>query len=370
MRAIVDPLFEVVERYWKLDFEKLKTAEFDIEECLTFLESKLSDEPQASDAPLLQNAAFALRYLLFIHLGDLNTERFPTPAATQFGRDVLNAHADVLTFNYDTLAEGTIESASGVNAQAKSLPRSPTKPGPRPELADEYLDWCHYSWNYYLAYGVTFVEVQMPMAGLPIYVTGERYYGYPPNRLYTDRRVLKLHGSIDWLKYTSQRPFPPGIYPEHGPNPPDGITLSRFTHFMGGALLLPERNGWYQYPEIIAPQLYKQYDEEPFPAIWQAALETLSECERLIIIGYSFPPTDFRARRLFLEAFNAHGLRELTVVNPDSRVTEIVRYLTHYEGPVTSCDNLQSLYGLPASHIPARPTRQRQTGPQTPPSAR
>jgi hypothetical protein len=366
MRVFVDPLLEIIQRYWKLDVEKLGSTAFDIEECFTFLESELIDKPQAGDALPLRNAAFALRYLLLIHLGYLNFEPVPTLAAMKFGSDVLNARADVLTFNYDTLAEKAVQNASGFVTPYRHLPPPGLGPGP-PELADEYLDWCQYSWNYNLAYGVTFAEVEMPMRGIPICVSGDRYYGHPSNGLYKDTRVLKLHGSTDWLKYTPIRRFSQEIDPEHEQNPPDGILLSRFNPFGTGEL--PERNGWYLYPEIIAPQLNKQYDREPFPVIWKAALQSLSECERLIVIGYSFPPTDFRTRRLFLEAFSDHNLGELTVVNPDSSVIEIVRYLTHYGGPVTSCDTLQSLYSVPASLIPSRPAPQGQADPHSAPSS-
>src|ERR1700691_6004568 len=49
MRPLVDSLFEAIERYWKLDLDALATVSFDIEECLTFLESKLTDQSQAED---------------------------------------------------------------------------------------------------------------------------------------------------------------------------------------------------------------------------------------------------------------------------------------------------------------------------------
>ena len=50
-------------------------------------------------------------------------------------------------------------------------------------------------------------------------------------------------------------------------------------------------------PLIIAPALYKTYDEfgtilEP---LWMHAREALSNADRVCVIGYSFPPTDIRA---------------------------------------------------------------------------
>jgi hypothetical protein len=102
-------------------------------------------------------------------------------------------------------------------------------------------------------------------------------------------------------------------------------------------------------PAVIPPQLYKDFQQDPFPAIWSAALNTLKECKTLVVIGYSFPPTDFRTRRLFLEAFSDHALTSLIVVNLDPSIAGTVRQLCHYSGPVVTCNDLRSFYGLPAS---------------------
>lgn len=128
---------------------------------------------------------------------------------------------------------------------------------------------------------------------------------------------------------------------------PEGIILARgASYWMGES---PTQNGWHMEPVVIPPQLYKQFTNEPFPEVWKQALETLSTCHTLVVVGYSFPPTDFRTRRLFLEAFADHRIDNLIVVNPDVAVSGLVRRLTRYKGPVVACDSLQDLYGLPSS---------------------
>jgi hypothetical protein len=82
-------------------------------------ESQRADSPEADRQITLERAEFALRHLLLAYLSELAHEG-TTPAAHQFGVDVIEASADVLTFNYDTLAEEAIESASGL--------------GPKPDL--------------------------------------------------------------------------------------------------------------------------------------------------------------------------------------------------------------------------------------------
>lgn len=167
------------------------------------------------------------------------------------------------------------------------------------------------------------------------------------NRLYDRNRVLKLHGSFDWLKYTPARVLP-HEYEESPPDPtPPGIVLERHPNFWMGES--PTRNGWHMEPTVIPPQLYKQFRDHPFPTIWEQALEALQTCRELIVVGYSFPPTDFRTRRLFLEAFSEHSLQALTIINPDTSVAGLVRKLTGFNGPVVTCDDLQSFYGVTSS---------------------
>lgn len=340
----LDLLFEEIERHWHLDQEGLRNHPFDIEECLTLLESQAADTTDAALKLRLARASFALRQLLLSYLGDL-AHGGHTPAADRFGREVLSSAADVLTFNYDTLAEEAVASASGIGP--KPMPNSWRGHLAERALDDADLDASHLAWRPALGCGFQFDEVCLPIAGIPPYVDGPRYYSHENNRLYETTRVLKLHGSIDWLRYTDQRRYPPFEGDEREPR--EGIVLERHPTYWFGDL--PSRDVWRMEPIVIPPQLYKRFDDHPFPAVWAAALETLRTCRTLVVVGYSFAPTDFRTRRLFLEAFSDHSLESLVIVDPDSAIIETVRQLTHFTGAVVSCDDLPALYGLPASWL-------------------
>lgn len=67
--------------------------------------------------------------------------------------------------------------------------------------------------------------------------------------------------------------------------------------------------------------------------MWKKAKDALSCCKNLIVIGYSFPPTDFMTRRLFLEAFSNKTLNELIVVNPQRAAVKKVQNLCHFKKP-------------------------------------
>jgi hypothetical protein len=75
--------------------------------------------------------------------------------------------------------------------------------------------------------------------------------------------------------------------------------------------------------------------------LWKQAKDILAKCNRLIVIGYSFPPTDFAVKKLFWEAFENNKLEDLIVVNPDTSVVKTIKELTHFSKPVSVCSNLR-----------------------------
>lgn len=343
----VDSLEDEIRRYWRLKLSDLESTPFDIEECLTLFESLLEDSPPTGRATSLAGASLALRNLLLWYLEDfVSASLGTTPAARRLGRDVLAESADVITFNYDTVVEHSIEMAAG--AGAKTGPtywRSSQEHG---EYPDEDLDASHFAWNRALAYGFEFDELTIPISGVAPRVGSERYYRHPSNALYATGRVLKLHGSLSWRRYTDRRVNENGWTKVAPPVGGNNLTLSRSTvdYTFGG---LPVTDGYLMEPVVIPPQLYKRFDLAPFHSIWREALKSLAGCRRLVVVGYSFPPTDFRTRRLFLEAFRESPPEEVVVVNPDTSVLALVRQLTGFKGPVLASPSLSSLYGVPAS---------------------
>jgi hypothetical protein len=68
---------------------------------------------------------------------------------------------------------------------------------------------------------------------------------------------------------------------------------------------------------IIPPESNKRYDEGVFKRIWNHASRALYRTKHLIVIGYSFPPTDSHANALFRVSIKREGLQTLVIVNPD-----------------------------------------------------
>jgi hypothetical protein len=360
---VIDALFRVIQRYWQLTIEDLKHANFDIEECLTLIQSVSND----SDTPpntlqVLTDARIGLLNLLCWYLSELSEASLEASSlGALFGKDVWTSHSDVITFNYDLVAEKLIASASGVNATTKRTLSNYPSDSKLDELVantegipDDDLDVSFFNWNKNLAYGTQFDVVQLPITGLGLRINGRRYYSANPgNALYPDRRILKLHGSINWLRYGELPLNGRQFAQDHSDNNINLEAHPVFHPYMMPGWIPQDHRGTTITPVIIPPLLIKEFDKRPFKEIWRTALESLSCCQRLIVVGYSFPPTDFRTKRLFLEAFADHDLVSLVIVNPDvkkidtgeqSSVVEMARHLTHFRGEIEMYPDLRAFY--------------------------
>ena len=88
---------------------------------------------------------------------------------------------------------------------------------------------------------------------------------------------------------------------------------------------------------MFQSKIYKKI----FTNLWRKARESLSKCESLTIIGYSFPSTDFYTKKLFLESFSKNNkLKELILVNPDKNICQKVKELCHFD-QVVYFENLE-----------------------------
>jgi hypothetical protein len=80
---------------------------------------------------------------------------------------------------------------------------------------------------------------------------------------------------------------------------------------------------------IIPPESNKRYDEGVFKRLWYNAGQALHRSRHIVVIGYSFPPTDSHANALFRVSVKRDGLKSLVIVNPDrearQRTREILR---------------------------------------------
>ena len=327
-------VYEYIEKYWKKSKSDLSAASFNLEECFTLLQRQEDEvlERNLEEYKQLKTIEFRLKSLLAEVLSEFDHSGFSLEMYN-FGRILLHENSTIITFNYDCIVESAIESASGVNP---SVPAQfwQRKTFEQDEIPDELLPYSHHNWNRPLGYGISFDEVQLQQAGTSKYVDGKKFYSHPKNKLHK-QPILKLHGSLNWFRYIPIAYFPLTLgeeRPSLGEREKHIILVEGHWWFNEP----PNHNGWYIDPIIITPVLYKDrfFREEPFKQIWTMARNALSKCRKLVIVGYSFSPSDFSTRQLLLESLTANNLEELVVVNPAVEVVGVAKDLCHCKAGV------------------------------------
>jgi len=333
----IQDVYDYIQTNFKLTKDELAHVPFDLELCFTYLERQLTyatRDNKKEELQRLANIKFKLESFLAEVLSDF--EHFASSSYTMrnLGRVILFEKPTILTFNYDCLIETVLESAHGVRLSA---PKEflEHKPFEENELPDELLIYSHNNWNRPLGYGFKFDEIQLHQAGVSKFVNGSRFFSLPQNQLYS-KPLLKLHGSLNWFRYLPIRSIPtfPGeTEPKFAREDLDSIILKDGTWWFNRP---PDHNGWFIAPLVITPVLYKDeyFDRKPFREIWDLAKTALSECGKLVIIGYSFSPTDFSTKHLLIESLQENELEELVIINPDHNLVKVAKELCHFNGGV------------------------------------
>lgn len=229
-------------------------------------------------------------------------------------------------------------------------------------------------------------------------------YGVTPHRVFRNEwltptksrssiRVLKLHGSSNWVTSAALRapesdvveliqsappdrlnifesatdPFPtfagrymagygpfafgyypPNIMDDQGKPLKDGHVLigARMKHRFMPEGSAPD-HGLPTMPLIIPPVRQKQYGlfGTLFEDIWTQAQDALAKADTIVVIGYSFPATDVRSIDLFTKAFMSRAtIPKVIVVDPQPE--QVVVTLTHKLGiPGTHLTVYQDYFG-------------------------
>lgn len=203
---LIEPVYEYIARYYKKTKDDLRAEPFDVEDIFTMLQQQQGAAQQVGDrAELIQLARtdFLLKSFLAEFLSEFEHSAVKSEVMRGLGRTMWDEQPTIITFNYDCILEGIIESGSGVTPPA---PESRLA-AQRTDVRDEELPFRHHNWNRPLGYAFKFSEVELQRPGVATYVRGERFYGHPENQLYS-WPVLKLHGSLNWFRYLPVRKHP------------------------------------------------------------------------------------------------------------------------------------------------------------------
>lgn len=170
------------------------------------------------------------------------------------------------------------------------------------------------TFNYDLAFDLACLNSSI----LPNYHLGDSHSGNQHRYL----SLLKLHGSLNWLKVGET------ITPWHlhhflsGPHHVNqgqlyafnlGSDLKRFAELEK----LPVDDKTDYTPFIVPPSWNKADSHKSISAVWKRAAKELSEAKYIYIAGYSLPDTDSFFRQLYALGSVGVPLKRFMVFNPD-----------------------------------------------------
>jgi hypothetical protein len=204
-------------------------------------------------------------------------------------RELRDGRVSVITFNHDLLIENALSRIStGRNVGA----------------------WCMEH-----AYGVAGME--------PIADESATHEWECPGHRDRHVRVLKVHGSCNWVYKTRNR------YPSAQVAKGDRALylwmnkkLSQSTHVRlqtaGG------RARWYMWPQIVPPVYEKHsYLQGELKQVWDLGRDALEDAGKVVFWGYSFPRADLHARYFFAGIAQRNAaLRRPVLINPDPQVQD------------------------------------------------
>lgn len=120
-------------------------------------------------------------------------------------------------------------------------------------------------------------------------------------------KLLKLHGSINWEKLENN----------------EIIEAIKIKDIMANRQPLKQSKIQIKLSSnianqfIVPPSWNKLYHFENLQSIWKSACSSLSDCENLIIMGYSFPDSDLLFRYLYaIGTISLTIIKNVIIVNP------------------------------------------------------
>lgn len=124
-------------------------------------------------------------------------------------------------------------------------------------------------------------------------------YGFDNSLGYCGPRLLKLHGSSNWI--LNQQVFE--------------VRTKKWSDLEKSPNYRAALGGKGTTFAIFLPFWEKRVEQAPWLSLWKKAMAALKNVDRLIIWGYSLPPTDIRTEQLFELSINKRAI-DLCVIDP------------------------------------------------------
>lgn len=243
-----------------------------VEEVVTFFDEILTNK-DGTDTSEIKEAAEELQRLTVELISYLSTHGSPgkNRLLKQFAKRLVQTDV-VISFNWDTILDRVLMNQS---------------------------DW-HPSWGY----GTT-VRQEFRYAARSVPAIPKKY-----------PRLLKLHGSINWLAYDEHDKVDQVIASRWHPG-----GRGRDVVMMPPKMIKPEV--WGRKSESAVSGGNKYVSDNFYPDLWEEAEGQLSRSRRIVFIGYSFPPADFAVSNMLRRAISTMKVvtgrfPEVDIVDPNA----------------------------------------------------
>ncbi|MDA6066806.1 hypothetical protein OH214_06665 [Idiomarina abyssalis] len=245
----------------------------------------------------------------------------------------------VVTFNWDTLMDRALKSETewetdeGYGFNPKSIYREGWVAPVQKERSAPELIKLHGSVNWLSSHPISPEEdIELTQEAAPdtvwVYESARKPYSCFAGR---------YMGGYEELSYGY---YPPNILDDPGKKIDDGYVLVRarvkFPWVPEGT---SDNSGLVSIPLIIPPVKEKNYHRYGtlFEDLWRNAQTGIENASHIIIIGYSFPRTDLKSNKLFLDAFlNRKDIPFVTILDP---------------APELIAEKFKMEFGIPESHL-------------------
>jgi NAD-dependent SIR2 family protein deacetylase len=289
----------------------------------------------AAGLPTVANFKRAARALLREATFSLD-DRQRFDEAMRFWDEQPNANIEELYVLADTLSRAAVRTSFGVEQArgiqyliAKTLSAKAKGPSRRKW---PHLEFVKNAWAYdqpacviSLNWDTTLEHAIQAYYGGTSYGDGLQWPPVPGESV-AFREVLKLHGSVNWRYCTACTRLDTVA--------PDADFLEIWERPAEIRCTCGAQGKWA--PGFVPPTGQKLGSDTPFHTTlgqhWSRAYHLLGICDRLVIIGYSFPPTDLQFRMFLLDALRQNDhLQEITVVTDRKWGARKLNYENHID---------------------------------------
>ncbi|NDV24712.1 hypothetical protein [Desulfovibrio sp. JC022] len=290
----------------------------DIEQIHSEIESNLKESVAAGDFENASLCYSAYNQLVFLFASVINEVQNGTRSEVHeaFIASLTDKDA-IITFNWDTLIDRVLKESEnwsteyGYCVKPYAVYRNKWEEPAADQDQFVKLIKLHGSTNW-LSFHPLFngKEISYPHDSLDdffVYESTESEYSCHSGRF------------MDGYESFSYGYYPPNI-PLKGKSVGDGYMHARIkTKFPWVPEGSSKDEGITSMPLIIPPVKDKKYDTfgTIFKTLWQEAEEQIAVADKIFIMGYSFPATDYQSNDLFKKAFSRRSsLPDVVIVNP------------------------------------------------------